>query len=261
MSQKNNEDLTIEEKYAKIMYDDVSYGIITSLRFNETLNLKKLAELIGKPETTTIRHLKQLLEDKLIDIDPEKTASSWGKFYQLSDPVKKIIEKTKRDQEEREEKILSELADYRNMSEKQILEIFLREVTSKEISEQIKLQLKRDINLSYNIQKMIVNKFINTSDRLKKAQKEKGTDYLRKNLEMDPGDINTSTLFVKYSKAKHIIALIEKFLEFYNGIDELQKEFKEEMDKEGIPEEERKQHYVSLFMGSTDLDFTFKDEQ
>ncbi len=260
MNQKETQDSTIKKKYENIIYDEVSFGIITSLRFNEPLNLKNLAQLIGRPETTTIRYLKQLLEDKLIDIDAEKTASSWGKFYHLSDPVKKIVEQNERESQQQENQIFSELANYKNMSEEKLLQIFLREITSKEISDEVKMRLKGETNLSYNIQKMIINSFINASNRFKKVQEEKGVDYLKKNFIMDPGDINTTTIFVKYSKVKHVLALIEKFLEFHKGIKELQSEFKQEMDKEGIPDDDRKTHYIGLFMGTTDFDFRLKQE-
>jgi len=256
MNQRNSIDPVVEEKLEKVIYDEVSFGILTSLRFYGSLNLKRLAQLIGRPETTTIRHLKHLLEDKLIDIDAEKTASSWGKFYRLSKSVKEIIAKDDRELQQREDQLIAELADYKNMSEETLQELFVKEITNKEALEQTALRVKYGINLDYNIQKMIINNFIEASKGLNKIREEKGIEYLKKNLFLDPADINTTTLFVKYSKARHVMELVEKFIEFHIEINELQKEFEKEMDKEEIPEDERKLHYVGLFMGTTD--FTYK---
>lgn len=258
MNQQNSKKSLIEEKLERVIYEEVSYGIITSLRFHETLNLKRLAQLIGRPETTTIRYLKQLLEDKLIDIDAEKTATSWGKFYRLSKPAKEVMAQGEKEQQQREDNFLSELANYESMSEEKLLEIFVREITNKESLDQIAIQVKHGITLNYNIQKMIINNFIETSNGLTKIKEEKGADYLIENLILDPADINTSTLFIKYSKAKHVMAIIEKFVDFHKAIKELETKFEKEMDKEQIPEDERKTHYVGLFMGTTDFKFQLK---
>jgi len=260
MNQQNSKKSSIEEKLEKVIYDEVSFGILTSLRFYGSLNLKRLAQLIGKPETTTIRHLKQLIEDELIDIDAEKTASSWGKFYRLSKVVKKDIVKSEKELQKREEELIEELADYKTMSEEQLQELFVREITDKDSLEQTALRVKYGINLDYNIQKMIINNFMEASQGLSKLKEEKGSDYMKKNLLLDPADINTTTLFVKYSKARHVLALVEKFVDFHREINELQREFKKEMDKEEIPEDERKMHYVGLFMGTTDFTYKIKDK-
>ncbi|GAJ19685.1 unnamed protein product, partial [marine sediment metagenome] len=134
------------------------------------------------------------------------------------------------------------------------------EITSKESLEQTALRVKYGINFDYNMQKMIVNNFIEASNGLNKIKEEKGIEYLEKNLLLDPADINTTTLFVKYSKAKHVLAIVEKFVEFHKSIHKLQRELIEEMDKEKIPEDERKIHYVGLFMGTTDFTYKIKEE-
>ena len=260
MNQQNAIDPVIVEKLEKLVYDEVSFGILISLRFYESLNLKKIAQLIGKPETTTIRHLKQLLEEDLIDIDAEKTASSWGKFYCLTKAVKAIVEKEDAELQKREQEIAKELANYKNMTEDKLQEVFIKEITSKESLEETALRIKYSINLNSNIQKMIINSFIETSKKLNKLKEEKGVEYIQKNLYLDPADINSSTLFIKYSKAKHVMAIVEKFVEFHRGIHQLQRDILKEMDEEKVPEDERKIHLVDLFMGTTDFTYKIKDE-
>jgi predicted transcriptional regulator len=249
-----------KEKFERVLYDEVSFSILISLRFYGSLNLKKIAQLIGKPETTTIRHLKQLLEENLIDIDAEKTASSWGKFYYLTEPVKAIIAKDDLELQRREEEIAKELEDYKNMSEKQLQELFIREITSKESLEETALRIKYSIDFNSNIQKMIINSFIEASSQLSKIREEKGIEYIQKNLILDPADINTTTLFIKYSKAKHVLAIIEKFIVFHREIHKLQRDILKELDEEKVPEEERKLHFVDIFLGTTEFSYKLKDE-
>jgi hypothetical protein len=260
MNQQNSIDPVIEEILEKIVLDEVSFGILLSLRFYGSLNLKKVAQLIGKPETTTIRHLKQLLGDRMIDIDAEKTASSWGKFYCLTKPLKAILAKDDMELQKREEEITKELAEYKNMTEEKLQEVFIKEITGKESLEQTALKIKYSINFNANIQKMIINSFIEASSNLNKLKEEKGVDYIQKHLLLDPADINTTTLFIKYSKARHVLALIEKFVEFHREIHQLQRDILEEMDDEKVPEDERKLHFVDLFMGTTEFSYEIKDD-
>jgi hypothetical protein len=260
MNQQNVKNSVIEEKLQKLAYDEVSFGIVITLRFYGSLNLKKIAQLIGKPETTTIRHLKQLLEDKIIDIDAEKTASSWGKFYCLTDPVKTLIEKEDEEFEQRGEEIARELADYQEMTEEKLQEVFLREITGKESLEETALRIKYSNNFNSNLKKMIVNSFIEAISKLNKLKKEKGIEFLKKNLYIEPGDLNTTTLFIKYSKAKHIMAIVEKFVEFHREFHQLQKDILDEMDEEGVPENERKLHFVDIFLGTTEFSYKLREE-
>ncbi|NHJ32193.1 MAG: helix-turn-helix transcriptional regulator [Asgard group archaeon] len=260
MSQQNSIDPVIVEKLEKLVYDEVRFGILITLRFYGSLNLKKIAQLIGKPETTTIRHLKQLLEEGLIDIDAEKTASSWGKFYCMTKAVKAIVEKEDAELQKREQEIAKELADYKNMTEDKLQEVFIREITSKESLEETALRIKYSINFSANVQNMIINSFIEASKKINKLKEEKGVEYIRKNLFLDPADVNTTTLFIKYSKAKHVMALVEKFVDFHREFHQLQRDILKEMDEENVPEDKRKIHLVDLFMGTTEFTYKIKDE-
>ncbi|MHA1433759.1 MAG: hypothetical protein ACTSO7_07940 [Candidatus Heimdallarchaeota archaeon] len=85
----------IREKFIETFYDEVKFGILNAIDFYDSVNLKRLAVLVGRPETTTIRHIKKLLDEKLITIDAEKTAKEWGKFYKLSEPVRLLFDERK----------------------------------------------------------------------------------------------------------------------------------------------------------------------
>ncbi|MHA1356118.1 MAG: hypothetical protein ACTSR1_13185 [Candidatus Heimdallarchaeota archaeon] len=42
----------IREKFIETLYDEVKFGIINAIDFYESVNLKRLAVLVGRPETT-----------------------------------------------------------------------------------------------------------------------------------------------------------------------------------------------------------------
>ena len=59
----------IKKSYDEAIYDEVKYGILIALEFYKSLNLKKLAEILDRPKTTTLRYLKNLLNEGLIILD------------------------------------------------------------------------------------------------------------------------------------------------------------------------------------------------
>ena len=46
----------------------------------------------------------------------------------------------------------------------------------------------------------------------------------------------------------------------HKEIHQLQRDLKKEMDEEKVPEDERKLHYIGLFMGTTEFTFKIKED-
>jgi len=73
--------------------NDARFGIITAIRLYGALNLKKMANILGKSETTLIHHLHELLDKEFIkQLDRKKLGKKGerGKFYGLTEKSKKI---------------------------------------------------------------------------------------------------------------------------------------------------------------------------
>ena len=82
----------IPDGLLKLLDDETKISTLFGLYLFETLNLKNIARILNKNESTTLRHLKSLINEKLIEIDQKKSAQSWGKFYRLRDEFKMNLE-------------------------------------------------------------------------------------------------------------------------------------------------------------------------
>ncbi|MBN1328390.1 MAG: hypothetical protein JXA54_02845 [Candidatus Heimdallarchaeota archaeon] len=261
MSHKEEIPANIQEKYENAINDEVKFGIITALQFYEPLNLKKLSQLVGRPETTTIRYLKQLLAEELIDVDAETTATSWGKFYKLSKFVKKITNRKQEEQESREIEVLKELLNYREKTEEETRELFIREILTKENLSKLQLDIKNRMNLLHNIQNMIINDFSVALNDLDELIKKKGKDYLKKNLVIDPADILLTTDSIQFSKSKHLVKFYEMFAKFQIELTEFKRNLREELLKEKIPDNEKQTMNLHIFMGTNEFKYYLKDQE
>lgn len=105
MSEADKEQSEMKELYEKLFSKGVGMGIIMALYIYETLNLKKIATLIGKLETTTLNQVKKLLEEGFIEVDSKATARSRGTYYKLTDLTKKLLKTPNPDEELTTEKI------------------------------------------------------------------------------------------------------------------------------------------------------------
>lgn len=261
MSKEKQISEELKQKYEDSIYDEVKYGIITALQWYGPANLKKLSQLVDRPETTTIRYLKQLLAEKLIDVDAEKTATSWGKFYQLSDEAKTLASISREKTNQRGEEVMTELMNHRGKSEEETRQLLLNEILNKEDPEKVVLGLKSNIAIIHNIQKVIINDFITNYSELEELKEEKGKDYLKENLIIEPADILLTTDYMHYSKAQHLLRFYEAFINFQLELIEMKKELDEEMDRENVPEDQRKLISLHLFMGASEFKFHLRDQK
>ncbi len=259
---KNEETPTgINEKYEEAISDDVKFGIITALEIYEPLNLKKLSQLVGRPETTTIRYLKQLLSDELIDVDAETTATSWGKYYKLSKSVRKITDKIREEQEKREVEVFTELLNYREKTEEETRDLFIKEILTKGNLSKLQMDIKKRLNLLHNIQNLIINDFAVVLNDLEELIQKKGKDYLRKNLVLNPADILLNTESIQFSKSKHLVKFYEIYAKFQIALTEFKKNIKEELLKEKIPDNEKQTLNLHIFMGTNEFKYYLKDQE
>lgn len=81
-------------KYMKVFTNEAQMGIIIQILTFGSLNVKFLAKMINKSESTTLGHVKKLLEMNYLTLDVKETESHVGKFYRLTkiamDDIKKL---------------------------------------------------------------------------------------------------------------------------------------------------------------------------
>ncbi|MHA1474959.1 MAG: hypothetical protein ACTSQ5_07200 [Promethearchaeota archaeon] len=68
----------------KVFANESQSGIITQIITFGSLNLKLLAKMINKSESTTLGHVKKLIEIDYIELDKDESESRWGKFYKIT---------------------------------------------------------------------------------------------------------------------------------------------------------------------------------
>jgi len=261
MNQETKKLEEIKEKYENIIFDEVKYGIFTALVLYKSLNLKKLAQLVGRPETTTIRYVKQLLSDGLIDVDTVKTATSWGKFYCLSKEAKVLSEIFTKQLLDREKRVFTQLMALRGKSEEEIQKAYVKEILSKKDFKTKSIKLRSMLAFKHNVENLIVNEFQSGLEELQKLLSTKGQDYIEENIILKPSDIILSSYSIPLTKGSHLLKIYELFLRLQLDLLKLKEEFEKEMDKENIPAEKRRIMNVHLFFGTMDFDFTLKDKE
>lgn len=250
----------IRKSYNELVYDEVKFAIVTAIQYYSSLNLKKMSELIGRPETTTIRYVKKLLEDELIVIDVEKTATDWGKFYRLSDFANELIAKRNLDIDERIDWVQKEASKHDFENEDEVRDFFMRALLSKENLVYDAKSARQSLSISNNIQKMIANEFGARIEDLNDLIKNKGKEYLLNNVSIKPSDIEIYNITLKVHSMKQLMKLIEVQFKSVQEIERLKHEFEEEAKKDNIPEDDQQLFFFYSFLGSMEFNYIIKNE-
>ncbi|MHA1305096.1 MAG: winged helix-turn-helix transcriptional regulator [Candidatus Heimdallarchaeaceae archaeon] len=244
-------DPAIKEKYEQLWSgDEAKIGIITNLEWYGSLNLKKLSSLINKPESTTLRYVKQLIEEGLIEVDAEKTASSWGKYYALTKPVRELYQKNMQDYIAQGSEFDLKLKRFKEMSDEEIKREVINKLLKKQQDEISMLSAyKKYLSFVQNIQNSIVNELVDFEKRLKVSLDKVGEEETFEKIEIPTAENSIIVRTVQLSKLSHVIKVVEATRDYIRKIKELEVEFKKEIEEEGIPEEERSIQFISVFLG------------
>lgn len=248
MNDEENENL--ETKFKKLWKEDPNkFAIITSLGWYGSINLKKISSLIDKPETTTLRYLKKLIEEGLIEVDAEKTASSWGKYYKLVDEVSELYRNNLEDFVKEGSEIDQRLKHLKTLSEEELRKEVIKkfQVTDDETQYNAPQAFKHFLSFVHNIESSIVNQLIDFSNEI--SPELKNTEELFNQYPQLMTDTMLAVRTVPIAKIKHVIKVVEAIRDFIRTITKLQKEFQEEIEKENISEEQTAIQFISVFLG------------
>lgn len=277
---KTKEYEKIKENFFSLVEDEVEYGIVIALNWYESLNLKKLAIMLNKPESTTLRYIRKLKVKEIIVFDSEKSGDSWGKFYKLSPSVKQIYDEYMQSFDEQVEQITSDL---KNLSTEEDLERYVvNGILKEEKLEEIPL-LKRYFHFISNLQNVMLNEAINKIEEFNKRleeeenkgieekkekkdidieeEKKKNRDRLIQRVSLSPMDISIYVNSLKISKWSHIFKINDLIFSFMKELEQLKNEIEEEMNNENVPEEKRTTQFVNIFTGNLDISYEIKEEE
>lgn len=217
-SEKNPEEM--KELYDKLFSKGIGMGIIMALHIYETLNLKKIATLIGKLETTTLNQVKKLLEEEFIEVDSKATASSRGTYYKLTDLTKKLFKISNPDEDLEIEKI-------KNFSKGDIAKEALKSLANPNF-DKILTQVKMVTSINSYIEKFTLQNMEELYDQIKDLKSED-----EKIAVLDKGLFPIGT----FSFRNHTVVMknfdqMSRYISFLDEMGTKLKKLKEDFDEE-----------------------------
>ncbi|NHJ47743.1 MAG: hypothetical protein FK733_08145 [Asgard group archaeon] len=230
----------LDEKVKRISDNDTQFSILMVIKTFGSANIKILAEIIGKTESTIFHHISELVKaPKVIEIDSDKTEKTRGKYYRL---IPELEDKYQREDDAHQTEIPELLDKILELSDKEIFEWGIKTIKENRDIEDIKESASRSLNYNFLLNNIVLNSF-------EKAAKEiqSGKIPVRKGIPF-PGFSNLSLNF-KVSNPRQIIMISKVINDFFARLVELKKQFQEEMDKAKIKEEDRITSYIQLFAG------------
>lgn len=257
MSTKEKRSKNLQESFAKLHENEIQFSITTCLAWYGSLNLRQISHLIGKPEPTTYRYARQLLDDGLIILDNKMSTSKRGKYYDLSPELKDVASEYSKKYEDIEEdsirriKEIREKVDQGKIDEikKQIVDRFLGRIEDDTIIQ----SLKHSNSLTSNIQNSIVNSIVFHGKQLKKKKSFEGKDL--EDFDVLRTHAMMNMYLIKTWKTEHLVRLYEIIYDYFKKLKDLNLDLRKELEKEKVPEEDIVIQYISSFGGYIDTKY------
>ena len=151
-------------KYQQALQNEIKHGIIMAIKTFNSLNLKRLAEILGKKENVLFYHITEMLKKpKLIEIDPEVTESYRGKYYTLTQELRKKYAEEEFDSEVEVTEILDNLL---KMSEEGLYNYVLTSLKNHPEIGTIAKKARKTLNYHQILQNIIINNFEKTEEAI-----------------------------------------------------------------------------------------------
>ena len=257
MSAKEKRLKQLQESFVKLHENEIQFSIVTCLAWYGSLNLRQISHLIGKPEPTTYRYARQLLDEGLIILDNEMSTAKRGKYYVLSPDLRNIATEDSEKYEDIEEDSVKRIKEIRekinqgkiNEIRKQIIDRFLGKIDDASIIN----GFKHSNSLTSNIQNSIINSIVFHGKQLKKKEGFEGKDI------KDSDVLRTHAMMNMYQiktwKTEHLVRLYEIVYDYFKKLKELTIDLRKELEKEKVPEEDIVIQYISSFGGYIDTKY------
>ena len=255
MSSEETRNSKVFDKYQNLFRNEIMFSIFTTIELYGSLNLRKIAKLMDKPEPTVYRHLKQLLDEDFLVLDSEKSTLRKGKFYILSAPFQSFSDNYFTNTTDSENIVLGNTKNVlKIINEGEINEF--RKKNLKRLAALLEdysysLELERLNVLTNKIQTSIINSFKIHEEKVKTAVKTNRIDEFIENEEMI-SNIGLDIYLLRTTKIEHTLKLSKLLLDFSNGFFKLKQEIEKEIKSNKTPEEECFKQYVSVFSGFID---------
>jgi hypothetical protein len=258
MNSKKLDFKNFEEVYDYLLENEIQYRIIAVLTLYRSLNQKQISLLIDKPEPTTYRHAKKLLDDGVLVIDPEKSKEKRGKFFKLTPQLEAFAIHRKKEFEERETHLFDFINWIKKKYENNELDLIREKVVNQFLTrfKDIKLirHVKNVISSSSSVQNSIVN---NIQFQLEKLAKKTEDSDKRELTDEDvlKSHISSASFLIRTTKIEHYVKLMEITMNYYQEISKLRFDIEKQIMEEQTPEEDCVLQFISCFGGAIDKSF------
>lgn len=82
------------ENSSRLLDDDVVFLIVVVLMEFDSLNLTQLIKLLNKPKMTLHRKVKEMLDNRMIELDETRTSSKRGIYYRVTISTARLFQTT-----------------------------------------------------------------------------------------------------------------------------------------------------------------------
>lgn len=242
----------LETRVREMVKNETRYGIFMAIRTYGSLNIKRLAEILGKTESTIFHHITEMLkEPKILGIDLNKTEQNRGKFYRLTEELVRIY--VKNEETVFETDIPKAIGKLDNLSNEELAEHLLNAVKNQPDLGRVAEAAKRALSYEHIIENLILNNY----QQLEKAILN-GLVPARK--DFPAGGFSNISIDIKMSNLKQMLLISEAIIEFFQELIKLKKQFQEEIDNSEISEDLLVTEHLHVFSGQLG-EFTFIKEE
>ena len=242
----------IRKRVREMVQNETRFGIFMAIRTYGSLNIKKLAEILGKTESTIFHHISEMLkEPKIIEIDLDKTETNRGKYYRLTMELEEIYVKSEDAAFETE--IPDVLGKMKDLTNEELAEQLMQNVKNQPDLGNITKAAKRAISYEHIIENLILNNFQQLENALLEGKVPTRKDF-------PAGGFTNVSIDIKMINLKHLLLISDAIAEFMRKLTKLKKQFKEEIDKAEISEEKLVTEHLHIFSGQLG-EFPFTKEE
>lgn len=244
----------IEKELEPIFKVDTRYSIVLLILSFGSLNIQRIAKILGKNEATIYHHIKELTKERtFLKVDDEATMSKKGIYYTLEDRVMEFF--CEPPLEILEDKLPVKLDEILAKSDNEISDYFTSIITSSPSLGCNAEKERKKLVFNHTLENFLIYNFNEVEKALKEGKKPLNKRY-------PVGGISNIPINLKVAYHRHFFEFMKELTKFQVNIHKLQEKINSELENEKIPKEEIIQLHYHLVGGElTEFKFENKPKQ
>lgn len=241
----------IEKDLEPLYKVETRYSIVLLILSFGSLNIQRIAKILGKNEATIYHHIKELTKDKsFLKVDEEATMTKKGIYYDLEDKVKEFFREPPI--EILEKKLPEKLDDLLTKSNEEISDYYKMIITSSPDLGNNAEKERKKLVFNHTIENFLIYNFKKVENALKEGKEPLNKRY-------PVGGISNINIDLKVAYHRHFFEFMKEFTKFQVNIHKLQEKINLEIEKEKIPKKELVHLHYHLVGGEL-TEFSFEEK-